>query len=169
MKIQNGKPKGATGVVLEMFLGTLNLTKPKYCYPSQHHMLELLAAYPKVEIARSTLNLWLNWLEDNKWAKRYPGSIEKKDRTWKNRPSRWYLTRKALIWLVSIGKKVKHSLWQGIKPQLFQGVRFSVQDSVTPNSISGVRGGLQDKGLLVLEKDGTVSRYNPRTGEICPA
>jgi len=166
MKVQKGKPKGATGSVLEMYLGILNITKPKYCYPSQRHQLELLLKYPETDIARSTLNLWLNWLEENKWLKRYRGSYHRVHGGWKNKPSKVYLTRKALIWLTSIGKKVKSALWQVGKPQSFQGVRFSGLKSVTPNRVSSVLGVLPRIGLLLREKDGSVSHYNPITGEL---
>lgn len=169
MKVEKGQPKGAIGSVLKMFLGILNITKPKYCYPTQHHMVDLLGKYSELGLARSTLNLWVNWLEDERWVKRYPGSIGKKDGVWINRPSRYYLTRKSLIWLISIGKKVKSSLWQVGKPQQYQGVRFSGHDSVTPNRISSGLGVLPRIELLLREKDGSVSRYNPLTGEVTPA
>jgi len=142
MKVERGQPKGATGAVLKMMNGILNLTKPKYCYPPQIHMLELLEEYHSLDPARSTLNLWLNWLEEDKWVKRYPGSIKPVRGCWVNRPSRFYLTRKALYWLISMGKKVKSSLWQDLKPQSFQGVRKTVHDMVTPKPHSGSFGGL---------------------------
>lgn len=142
MIVERGQPKGATGAVLKMMNGILNLTKPKYCYPPQLHMLELLESRHGLDIARSTLNLWLNWLEDEKWVKRYPGSIKPAGSCWINRPSRYYLTRKALYWLISIGKKVKSSLWQGLKPQLFQGVRKTIHDMVNPKPHNGSFGSL---------------------------
>jgi hypothetical protein len=135
MKVARGQPKGATGVLLKMWCKIILKYKRKYCYITQLHMLDLIDKYSGVDIARSTLNLWINWLEDEKWTVRYSGYLENKCGKPVNRPSSFYLTRKAVKWLISQGVR-------GVERLLRSGVRFSVHHIVTPNRILAGLGGL---------------------------
>jgi hypothetical protein len=98
-------------------------------------MLGLLEKFHDLDMARSTLNLHLNYLEDDKWAVRYSGYLSKVRDHGRYRPSCWYLTRKAIVWLVSVGAHVADILLR--KP-----VRPSGHHNVTHNRIIKRLGGL---------------------------
>ena len=135
MLVARGQPKGCTGSILRMINGGIKKYGKRYFYPTQKTMLGLLERFHELDMARSTLNLQLNYLEDDKWAVRYSGYLSKKRDHGRYRPSCWYLTRKAIIWLVSQGAHVAEILLR--KP-----VRLSGHHIVTHNRIIKRLGGL---------------------------
>ena len=117
MKTRPGKPKGETGAILEMFLGICFAYHHWYCWASQDRMLRLLNKWETLSLARSTLNLWLNYLESDGWMVRYRYWAKNIDGLLVNRPSRFYLTEKAIKYLKTI-KKCVQKVWRFIDVRL---------------------------------------------------
>jgi len=140
MKYNQDLPKGATGEVLDTIMAHISKYGKAYCFVTQMNILRKLKKFHKLEIARSTLNLWLKWLEENRWIKRYRAHYKNSCGKLVFRATRYYLLPKALKWLKSFyrwGEKVN---------RLFR-VRFLRQHKVTPRPLylsSMVLGRLQE-------------------------
>jgi len=147
MKVCKGELPSGYNAVLYTLLWTTVKYKRKYCWISQKKILDLMLKYDGVSIWRSTLNVWLNYLEGGSFIKRYGGTPVNIGGKLVNRATRYYLLPRGLNYL----KKLKYCV-QGVMRLL--GVRFFGQDKATPkrnvvgllncNSLLGVC--LQEKG-----------------------
>lgn len=131
----------------------------KYCWVSQKRILELLKKYHGLGISNRTLNRDLRWLEDE-------GFISRLRRIRVDAQGRlvfcstlYKFKGKLFNWLYAMGNRVKRlfsffRLPKWADHQLAQKAASSVG---APSSV-GI--------LLVKARDGTVERYDPRTGAL---
>uniref|UniRef100_A0A7V3KMW7 Uncharacterized protein n=1 Tax=candidate division WOR-3 bacterium TaxID=2052148 RepID=A0A7V3KMW7_UNCW3 len=125
MKVCKGELPSGYNAVLYTLLWTTVKYQRRYCWISQKKILNLMSKYDGVSIWRSTLNVWLNYLEDENFIKRYGGTPINIGGKLVNRATRYYLLPRALNYL----KKLKYCV-QGVMRIL--GVRFFGQDKATP-------------------------------------
>lgn len=102
MKYSKRIPKGGTLAVIETLFKVMEKYNKNYCTPSQEHILRLLKRYHQCDIARSTLNLWLNYLADEHWIKRYRRHYKNEKGQSFFRSTAYYLQQKAINCLNSL-------------------------------------------------------------------
>jgi len=127
MKCLKGEPKGATGLLLEMFLGLCSKYGKWYCWIYQDSMLLLLKKYDDMEIAKSTLNYWLAYLADDGWINKYRHYWRDNEGRIHSGPTRFYLTAKAIKWLKRI-KKCVQKVFRVTEFQLI-GMKLSLEET----------------------------------------
>lgn len=110
MREEKGYPKGCSGAVLDVLTGIISKYGKKYCRVSQHRILELLKEMHGIVISRSTLNLWLKWLEKNWYIQRFKGHYKSASGKFVFRATSYYVLERALKWSFSFLNRVKKLL-----------------------------------------------------------
>jgi len=148
--------------VLMSLLGVAKKYHKFYCWVSQKRLEELIEKYHSIGLSNRTLNRDLRWLEDNGFISRVRRIRVNKEGKLVFCSTLYKFTGKLFNWLHSMGNRVKRLFSHFRLPrladyQLKQKQAFSL---ATASSV---------ELLLVKNKDGSVSQYNPRTGELTPA
>jgi hypothetical protein len=130
----------------------------KYCWPSQKRIQELVEKYEKLGFSMRTLNRDLRWLEDNGYISRSRRIRVGPDGKLIFCSTLYKFKGKVFNFLYSLGNAVKSvfSFFRVPKWADYQLTQKQVSSSKPASSV---------EYLLIKERDGTVSRYNPRTGE----
>ena len=139
-------------------LGIARKYKKFYCWVSQKKIEELLEKYHQFGISNRTLNRDLRWLEDNGYISRLRRIRVNKEGKLVFCSTLYKFTGKLFNWLNSMGNRVKRLFSHFHLPaladyQLRQKQAFSLGASSSVEIV------------LVKEKDGRVSQWNPRSGE----
>jgi hypothetical protein len=130
----------------------------KYCWVSQKRIQELVEKYHKMGLSNRSLNRDLRWLEDN-------GYISRLRRIRVDPQGRlvfcstlYKFTGKLFNWLYAMGNRVKRlfSFFHLPKWADYQLTQKAASSMAAPSNV---------ETLLIKERDGTVSRVDPRTGE----
>lgn len=158
MKHSKRIPSGATLSVIETLVKIINKYHKNYCTPSQEHILRLLKKYHGIEIARSTLNVWLKYLADDHWIKRYRRHYRNDCGKPVFLSTAYYIQQKAINYLNSLRNWAQNAL-------RLSRVRFYGQHMNNTNKILSLVSSFPIGTHLIEERDGTVSRYHPVTGE----
>jgi len=129
-----------------------------YCWPSQEHILELMDKYHGVVISRRTLNRRLDELESGEWFKRVRRIARGQDGRLVMRSTLYKLLGRAYAWVGRLGR------WAVGVARVFRVPKLAHNYSLRERRVSAVLS--PDVGFIeIMERDGTVSRFHPRTGE----
>jgi len=130
----------------------------KYCFVSQKRLQALLETYHKFGISNRTLNRDLRWLEDNGYISRLRRIRVGDGGKLVFCSTLYKFTGKLFNWLYKIGNRVKRffSFFRLPKMADHQLTQKAASSPGAPSSV---------EMLLIRERDGTVSRVDPRTGE----
>jgi len=130
----------------------------KYCWVSQNRLEELVIKYHKMAMSNRTLNRDLRWLEDN-------GYISRLRRIRVDPAGRmvfcstlYKFKGKLFNWLYSVGNRVKR-LFSFFRLPKWADYKLTQKRVFSDGDASSV--GM----LLIKERNGTVTRFDPRTGE----
>lgn len=139
-------------------LGVAKKYKKFYCWVSQKRIEELLEKYQSMGMSNRTLNRDLRWLEDNGYISRLRRIRVNKEGKLVFCSTLYKFTGKLFNWLYSMGNRVK---------RLFSHFRLPALADYQLHQKQASSVGLPSdvELLLIKERDGTVSRFNPRTGE----
>lgn len=110
MREEKNYPKGCCGSVLDVLIGIISRYGNKYCRVSQRRILELLKDMHGITISRSTLNLWLKWLEKNRYIQRYKGHYKSASGKFVFRATSYYVLERALKWSFSFLNRIRKLL-----------------------------------------------------------
>jgi len=130
----------------------------KYCWVSQERLEELIEKYHRILLCNRTLNRDLRWLEDN-------GYISRLRRIRVDPAGRmvfcstlYKFKGKLFNWLYSVGNRVKR-LFSFFRLPKWADYKLTQKRVFSDGDASSV--GM----LLIKERNGTVTRFDPRTGE----
>lgn len=130
----------------------------KYCWVSQKRIEELVEKFHKMGMSNRTLNRDLRWLEDNGYISRLRRIRVGAGGKLVFCSTLYKFTGKLFNWLYKIGNRVKRFFTFFRLPKMadHQLTQRQVSSLATPPSV---------EMLLIKERDGSASRFNPRTGE----
>jgi len=145
--------------VVISLLSVAKAHQKKYCWASQAKIQELVNTYHRITLSNRSLNRDLRWLEDNGYILRIRRIRVDPQGRLVFCSTLYKFTGKLFNWLYAIGNRVKRlftffRLPKWADHQLAQKAAF--HDTAPSGSTT----------LLVKERNGTVSRYNPRTGAL---
>jgi hypothetical protein len=148
--------------VVMSLLGVSKKHKKFYCWVSQKRLEELVEKYHAIGLSNRTLNRDLRWLEDNGYISRLRRIRVDKQGRLIFCSTLYKFTGKLFNWLYSMGNRVKRLFSHFRLPKLadYQLQQKQAFSTVASSSV---------ELLLIREKDGSVSKYNPKTGELTPA
>lgn len=133
--------------------------KKKYCFVSQKRLEELVEKYHNLGLSNRTLNRDLRWLEDNGFISRLRRIRVGPEGKTLYCSTLYKFTGKLFNWLVYMGNRVKR-LFSFFRLPKWADNQLLQKRAYSPIASPSV------KKLLISEKDGSVSQYNPFTGEI---
>jgi len=139
-------------------VGVAKAHKKKYCWPSQKRIQELVERYEKLGFSIRTLNRDLRWLEDNGYISRLRRIRVGDDGKPVFKSTLYKFKGKLFNYLYCLGNGIK-SLFS------FFRVPFWAKNQLTQEQVSSPKPAPGVEYLLIEERDGTVSRYDPGTGE----
>ena len=143
-------------------LGVARKYKKFYCWVSQKRLEELVEKYHSFDLSNRTLNRDLRWLEDNGYISRLRRIRVNKEGKLVFCSTLYKFTGKLFNWLNSMGNRVKR-LFSHFHLPVLADYQLLQKQAFTPAPASSV------ELLLIKEKDGSVSKYNPITGETTPS
>jgi hypothetical protein len=130
----------------------------KYCWVSQKRIQELVERYHKMVMSNRTLNRDLRWLEDNGYISRLRrirlgagGKLVFCSTLYK-------FTGKLFNWLYKIGNRVKRFFTFFRLPKM-------ADHQLTQKQVSSLATASSVEKVLIKERNGSVSQFDPRTGE----
>lgn len=147
--------------VVMSLLGVAKKYEKFYCWVSQKRLEELIEKYHGMGLSNRTLNRDLRWLEDNGYISRLRRLRVDKEGKIVFCSTLYKFTGKLFNWLSSMGNRVKRLFSHFRLPKLADYQLLQKQASSLSASASV-------EFLLINERDGSMSRYNPRTGEYLP-
>lgn len=132
--------------------------KKFYCWVSQKRIGELVEKYHSIDLSNRTLNRDLRWLEDNGYISRLRRIRVGSGGKLVFCSTLYKFKGKLFNWLYKMGNQVKRmfSFFRLPKMADYQLTQKQVSSLATPSSV---------ENLLIKERDGTISRFDPRTGE----
>jgi DNA-binding transcriptional ArsR family regulator len=139
-------------------LGVAKKYQKFYCWVSQKRLEELIEKYHEIGLSNRTLNRDLRWLEDNGYISRLRRLRVDKEGKLVFCSTLYKFTGKLFNWLNSMGNRVKRLFSHFRLPKLADYQLLQKQASSIGASASV-------EFRWVKERDGTISRYDPRTGE----
>jgi len=145
----------------EAILSTLggvakNHNKP-YCWVSQETQMDLLSRYHFWNISRRTLNRRLRELEDENYFKRIQRHTKDKNGKLVLRSTLYILKAKFFAWAYRVGQWAKRFFNAFAVPKW-------AQYQVKPQQVSSSDNHVEGFSILLKEKDGSISRFFPKTG-----
>jgi hypothetical protein len=147
--------------VVMSLLGVAKKYQKFYCWVSQKRLEELIEKYHAIGLSNRTLNRDLRWLEDNGYISRLRRIRVDKQGKLVFCSTLYKFTGKLFNWLYRMGNRVKRLFSHFRLPKLAD-YQLQQKQAFTPAASSSV------KTVLIKERDGSVSRYNPTTGELSP-
>lgn len=131
----------------------------KYCFISQKRLEELVETYHGFDFSNRSLNRDLLWLCLNGYLTRVRRIRTGPDGKPLFTCTLYKFTGKLFNWLYSIGNRVKRLFSHFRLPKMaeYQLAQKQASSAVAASSV---------EKLWITEKDGTVKRYNPNTGEV---
>ena len=145
--------------VVISLLSVAKAHQKKYCFVSQKHIEELLKKYHSLGISNRTLNRDLRWLEDNGYISRLRRIRIGKDGKLVFCSTLYRFKGKLFNWLYLMGNRVKRFFSFFRLPKMADH-QLKQKQSISLGAPASV------EYLLIKERDGTVSRYEPRSGEL---
>jgi len=131
----------------------------KYCFVSQKRIQELLEKYHALRISNRTLNRDLRWLEDNGYISRLRRIRVGQGGKLVFCSTLYKFRGKLFNWLYSMGNRVKRFFSFFRLPKM-------ADHQLTQKQASSLAAPASVEMVLIKERDGTVKRYDPRTGEL---
>lgn len=147
--------------VVMSLLGVAKKYHKFYCWVSQKRIEELIEKYHSIDLSNRTLNRDLRWLEDNGYISRLRRIRVNKEGKLVFCSTLYKFTGKLFNWLNSMGNRVKRLFSHFRLPRLAD-YQLLQKQAFSPVASSSV------EKLLIKNKDGSVSQYNHRTGELMP-
>lgn len=144
--------------ILGTLVGVAKHHNKPYCFVSQDRILELLERYHSWNISRRTLNRRLKELEDEGYFVRIRRHIRGSDGRLVMRSTLYKFCGKIFAWIGRVGR------WALRLGRVFRvpglAHNYSLRESKVLNGVS------PPKNIIVLkERDGSISRFDFRTGE----
>jgi hypothetical protein len=143
--------------ILMTLIGVAKCHNKAYCWVSQKRQLELLNKYHSWNISRRTLNRRLRELEDEGYFVRVRRHIKAQDGHLIFRSTLYKFCGKLFNWLAGLKR------WLGSVFGVFAVPRWSQHNSLQESQVSGALSPSVEM-LLIKERNGTLSRWGPRTG-----
>ena len=144
--------------VVMSLLGVAKKYKKFYCWVSQKRLEELIEKYHAIALSNRTLNRDLRWLEDNGYISRLRRIRVDKQGKLLFCSTLYKFTGKLFNWLYRMGNRVKRLFSHFRLPKLAD-YQLQQKQAFTLGASSSV------EKVLIKERDGSVSRFDPRTGE----
>lgn len=144
--------------IIRALLGIAKKHGRKYCWVSQERLVELVGEFGGVWMSNRTLNRDLRFLEDDGWIQRIRRHRMGADGKIVFACTLYKFKAKVFNTLFSIGNQVKR-LFSHFRMPAWGEYQLS-QKQVSPGAAAS-----SVEMLLIKERDGTVSRVDPRTGE----
>lgn len=138
-------------------LGVAKKYQKFYCWVSQKRILELIEKYHSMGISNRTLNRDLRWLEDNGYISRLRRIRINKEGKLVFCSTLYKFTGKLFNWLNSMGNRVKRLFSHFRLPRL-------ADYQLLQKQASSLAAGSSVEKVLIKERDGSVSTWDPRTG-----
>jgi len=145
-------------VLLSSLLGIAKKYNMKYCYVSQERLRELAGQFGGIWMSNRTLNRDLRFLEDDGWIVRVRRHRRGSDGKIMFACTLYKFKAKVFNTLFKIGNSVKR-LFSHYRLPCWAEYQLSQKRASSLATASSV------DNLLIKGRDGTVYRYNPRTGE----
>jgi len=145
-------------VLLSALLGIAKKHNKKYCWVSQLKLANLVGTYGGIWMSNRTLNRDLRFLEDEGWIERIRRHHKGPDGKIMFACTLYKFKAKVFNTLFSIGNAVKR-LFTHYRLPRWAEYQLSQKRASSPVAASSV------EKVLISEKDGRVSQWNPRTGE----
>jgi len=144
--------------VVMSLLGVAKKYEKFYCWVSQKRLEELIEKYHAIDLSNRSLNRDLRWLEDNGYISRVRRIRVDKSGKIIFCSTLYKFTGKLFNWLYRMGNRVKRLFSHFRLPKLadYQLLQKQASFALASSSVEKV---------LIKERDGTISQYDPRTGE----
>lgn len=149
---------GRCQAIVLCLLAVARKHQKKYCWVSQKRILELVERYEKMGFSIRTLNRDLRWLEDNGYISRLRRIRVGPDGKLIFCSTLYRFKGKLFNWARSLGNAFKNVFSWFHLPR-WADHQLSQKQASSPVAASSV------EFLLIKERNGSVKRYNPRTGE----
>lgn len=145
-------------VLVNALLGIAKKHNKKYCWVTQERLRELVGEYGGIWMSNRTLNRDLRFLEDGGWIERIRRHHKGTNGKILFACTLYKFKAKVFNMLFSIGNSVKRLFLHYRLPRWAE-YQLSQKRASSPVAASSV------ELLLIREKDGHVSQWNPRSGE----
>lgn len=144
--------------IIMTLVGVAKKAKKGYCWPSQACILRLLIKYHKLVISRRTLCRRMKELEVSGWLTRIRRLARGKDGGFIKRSTLYKLCGKVYAWVGRLGR------WAVSVARVFDVPKVAHNYSLRERKVLKLLSP-SDGSIEVKERDGSISRYHPITGE----